>query len=149
MHACIRVCVRVNVWWVLCDNTPPADSHFLSFLNHSWLSDRLVVSLISGQGYFTFLYGHTKHNIHNREGERKKEQTNTDLGELQAQEGRSFWHFPSILWAITSLYSSGTPTKSPGMLTHPLTLANLESQSTGISSCSLLPTCMVSSFHFC
>ena len=31
-----------------------------------------MVSHISGQGYFTFLYGHTKHNIHNREGGRKE-----------------------------------------------------------------------------
>ena len=31
-----------------------------------------MVSLISGQRYFTFLYGHTKHNIYNREGGRKE-----------------------------------------------------------------------------
>ena len=31
-----------------------------------------MVSLISGQGYFPFLSGHTKHNIHNREGGRKE-----------------------------------------------------------------------------
>ena len=48
---------------------------YLNFLNHSWPSDRLVVSLISGQGYFTFLYRHTKHN---REGGRKEnKQTRT------------------------------------------------------------------------
>ena len=40
----------------------------------------LVVFLISGQGYFTFLYQHTKHNIHNREGGRKEEQAITGLG---------------------------------------------------------------------
>ena len=52
------------------DNTLPADPHYLNFLNHSWLSDCLVISLISSQRYFTFLYRHTKHNIHNREGGR-------------------------------------------------------------------------------
>ena len=46
-------------------------------------SDRLVVSLISDQGHYTFLYGYTKHN---REDGRKG-QMNTDLGQLQAQEG--------------------------------------------------------------
>ena len=51
-----------------CDNTPPAGPHYLNFLNHSWPSDRLVVSLISGQGYFTFLYVHIKHKILNQEG---------------------------------------------------------------------------------
>ena len=34
-----------------CDDTPPAGPHYLNLLNHSWPSDRLVVSLISGQGY--------------------------------------------------------------------------------------------------
>ena len=42
---------------------PLADAHYLNFLNHSWPSDRLVISLIP------FLY---KHNIHNREGGRKE-----------------------------------------------------------------------------
>ena len=123
----------------ICENTPPADPHYLNFPNYSWPSGRLVVSLISGQGYFTFLYGHTKHNIHNREGGRKEnKQSRTWV--VQAQEERSLWYFSSILWAITNVYSSETPTKSPGMLTHLLTLANPASQSTGSSSCSLLPT---------
>ena len=61
-----------------CDNTPLANPHYLKLLKYSWPSDHLVVSLISGQGYFTFLYRYTKHNIHNREGGRKEnEQTQT------------------------------------------------------------------------
>ena len=44
------------------------------------------------------------------------------------------------LKAITNMYSSESPTKSPEMLTHPFTLAKPASQSTGSSSCSLLPT---------
>ena len=39
--------------------------------------------LIPDQGYYTFLYGHTKYN---REGGRKNKRTNTDLGQLQARE---------------------------------------------------------------
>ena len=46
-----------------------ASPHYLNLLNHSWPSNHLVVSLISSQGYFTFLYKHTKHN---REGGRKE-----------------------------------------------------------------------------
>ena len=57
---------------------PLAGPHYLNLLNYLWSSDRLVVSLISRQGYFTFLYKHTKHNIHNREGGRKEnKQTRT------------------------------------------------------------------------
>ena len=51
----------------LCQYPSPADPYYLNFLEH-----RLMVSLISDQGHYTFLYGHTKHN---REGGRK-EQTN-------------------------------------------------------------------------
>ena len=46
--------------------------HYINLLNHSWPSDRLVVSLIFGPGYFTFLYGHAKYNIHNQEGGGKR-----------------------------------------------------------------------------
>ena len=51
--------------------------------------NRHVVFLIPGLGYFTFLYGHTTHNIHNRESGTKEEQIITGFGELRAQEGRS------------------------------------------------------------
>ena len=51
-----------------CDNTPLADPHYLNLLSYSWPSDCLEVSLNSSQGYFTFLYRHIKHNIHNWEG---------------------------------------------------------------------------------
>ena len=47
---------------------PLTDPHYFNLLNTSWPSDHLVVSFIFGQEYFTFLYGHTKHNIHDREG---------------------------------------------------------------------------------
>ena len=57
----------------VCDNSPLADPHYL---NLSWPSDRQVVSLISGQGYFIFLYRHTKHNIHNwKSGGKENKQT--------------------------------------------------------------------------
>ena len=73
---------------------------------------------------------------------KKREQTNTDLGFLQAQEGRSLWHFPSILWAIAGVYSIKIPTKSPGTLAHPLTLANSASGSKNPST-RLPPTSVV------
>ena len=62
-----------------CDNIPQADPHYFNHPNYSWPLDRLLVFLISGQGYFTFLYGHPTHNIHNREGGRKEEQIITGL----------------------------------------------------------------------
>ena len=62
----------------MCDNTPPAYPYYLNYSYYSWPSDLLVVSLISGQWYFTSLHGHTRPNIHNREGGRKEiKQTRT------------------------------------------------------------------------
>ena len=37
--------------------------------------------------------------------EEKNEQTNTELSQLQAQEGGNLWHFLCILWANASVYS--------------------------------------------
>ena len=42
--------------------------------------------------------------------------------------------FCGFLWAIASVYPSEIPTHSPGTLTHPLTLADQASESTGPSS---------------
>ena len=109
-------------------------------------SDRLVVSLISDQGYFTFLYGYTKYNIHNWEGGRKESK------KKQVQEERSLRYFPSILLAIASMYSSESLTNSPGMLTHSLTLAKPASESTGSSSCFSRPSDfpqLLSTVFFC
>ena len=69
----------------------------------------------------------------------EEKKTNTDLGHLQTQEGRYLWRFPSILWAIASVYLSEILTKSPGMLTHLLTLANAASESTHPGSHLLSP----------
>ena len=51
--------------------------HYLKYTIYSWPLDRQEVSLISDQGYFTFIYGHTKHNW---EGRRKEEKTIMGLG---------------------------------------------------------------------
>ena len=56
----------------------------------------LLVFLISGQGYFTFLYWYAKHNW---EGERKEEQ-NHGLGLAPSATGRSLWHFCAALCAF-------------------------------------------------
>ena len=58
-----------------------------------------MVFLISGQGYFTFLYGYAKRNW---EGVRKEEQT-IGLGLAPSTRGGSLSHF---LWANASVYSS-------------------------------------------
>ena len=49
------------------------------------------------------------------------------------------WH-SVLLWTNVSVYTSETPTKSQGMLTHPLTLANPASESTGSSNCLSQPS---------
>ena len=123
----------------LCNNTPLANPHYLNLINNSLPSGRLVVSLISDQGYFTFLYGHTKH-------------------KLQAQEEGSLRHFPSILCICgiaRACIRAKIPAKSPGMLTHPLTLANPPSGFTYPSShplshddCPILSTSMFYSGTF-
>ena len=134
----------------------PTPTHYLNLLNHSWPSNHLVVYLISGQGYFTFLYGHTKHNIHNQEGGRKENKQSRTLVSSKRKKGEvcdTFTLLSVHLWASMSVYSSEIPTRPPGMLTHPLTLANLASESTGPSSCSLLPTALfclpLSTASFC
>ena len=67
-----------------CDNTPgrAGDPYYISFFkpNYSWPVIHLVDS---DQGYYTYIYRYAKHN---REGGRKNKRTNTDLGQLQAQE---------------------------------------------------------------
>ena len=64
-----------------------ADYHYRNLLNHTWSSDYLGVSLIFGQGYYTFLYKNTKHNIHNQEGWRKEnKQTRTWVGSKRKTE---------------------------------------------------------------
>ena len=107
------------LWPYSCHNILPADPHDLNFLNHSWPSDRQVVSLMSSQGYFTFPYGHTKHNIHNRESGRKekKKQTWTWVSSKR-KKGEICDTFEQLFvdqQAISSVYSSEIPTKSPGM----------------------------------
>ena len=127
----------------ICDTTPLAAPYYLNLLNQSWPSDRLVVSPISGQGYFTFLYGHTKHNIHNRERGRKENKQTRIWFSSKPKKGvvcDNFAELSAHLWANASVYSGEIPTKLPGTLTHPLMLANAASESTGPSSCSLLFT---------
>ena len=62
-----------------------------------------MVFLISGRGYFTFLYGYAKHN---REGGRKEKKNKERLGLAPSVRGGSHLHFLCILWANASVYSS-------------------------------------------
>ena len=66
---------------------------------NSWPSDRLVVSLITGQGHFTFLYKHTRHNIHNREEEEKTNNQGLRLA-LSARKENFVSFLRSFQWAI-------------------------------------------------
>ena len=86
-------------------------------------SDRLVVSLISDQGYFTFLYGHTKHNP---ESEKKKKQKtkNTAWVSSKRKKIRSLWHFCAFSELTRECTRAKTPTKPLAMLTCLLALVN-------------------------
>ena len=79
-----------------------ANPYYLNQPNCSWPLESSSVFLISGQGYFTFLYRYAKHN---RGGGRKEEQT-IRLGLAPSARGGILWHFLCILWANTSMYSS-------------------------------------------
>ena len=72
-------------------------------------SDCLVVSLISNQGHYTFLYRHTKHTTGGR-----KEQMNKHGLELapSARRGEVYVTLLCIQWANASMYTSETPTKA-------------------------------------
>ena len=92
---------------------------------------------ISSQGYFIFLYGHTKHSIHNWEGERKENKQTRTWVSSKFKNGEvcdTFVELTMHLWVSTGVYSSEIPTKPPGTLTHPLRLANTACESTGPSS---------------
>ena len=124
-----------------CDNTLQADLHCLNLLNLSWPSDCLVVSLISGKEYFKFLYGHTKHNIHNREGGRKENKQTRTWVSSKRKKGEDCDTF----LAFFELSRVCIRAKFPRMLTHPLTLANpaLTPQVLTLAvACSLLPTAL-------
>ena len=99
-------------------------------------SDRLEDSHISDQEYFTFLYGHTKHNMHNRGGGRKENKHGLGLA-LSARREK----FVTLLCSSSSICRLSRVCirakflqSHKGMLTPLLTLANLVSQSTGSSS---------------
>ena len=140
----LKHCKDENVsnfqWWVQyklswCDNTLPKPLLAIR-------SGRLVFSLISDQGYFTFLYGHTKHNIHNREGGRKENKHWHWLA-LSARRKKFVTLLCSSL-CICRLLRAHIRAKFPQshkrILTHLLTLANPGSQSTSSSSCLSQPS---------
>ena len=73
----------------MCEIPLPADPHYLSFLKPLMTisSDRLVVSLTSDQGHYTFLYRYAKHN---REGGGKEQTNKHGLGLApSARRGKS------------------------------------------------------------
>ena len=104
-----------------------------------------MISLISGQGISHFLRTHKTQHTQPR-GWKKREETWTSVNsKRKKEEVRDTFVLLSVhLQAIASVYSSEIPTKSPGMLTHLLTLANPASGSIHPSSRLLSPTdCLV------
>ena len=85
----------------LCNNTPTGRPLDLNLQNNSWPSDRLVVSLITGQKYFTFLYGHTRHNIHNREGEGKENKQTRTLVISKRKKGEVYDTFLAFCASVS------------------------------------------------
>ena len=61
-----------------CANTLPADPYYLNQPNYSWSSDSSSDFSHLWPGVFHIFL--STHKIHNREGGRKEEQTNTDYG---------------------------------------------------------------------
>ena len=88
--------------------------------------------VVPDQGYYAFLYGHTKYN---REGGRKNKRTNMDLGQLQAQERGSlcntFVQFSVHLYTIAGVYFVQNFYKAT---------RNANSSLTVFSHCLLMPT---------
>ena len=80
--------------------------------------NRLVVFLISGLGYFTFF---TDTQSTTKRVEEKNKRTNTDLGQLQAQEGEVCDTFCAFCELTRACTRAKTLTKPLAMLTHLLT----------------------------
>ena len=108
-----------RIVWIMWQHPWPADLHYLSFLKPliAIRSNRLVVSLISDQGHYIFLYGHIKPN---QEGGRK-EQTPSS----KCKKGEDYMTLlcssPCICRLSRACILRETSTKALGMLTHLLT----------------------------
>ena len=82
-------------------------------------------------GHFTFLYRHTKHNIHNLEGGEKENKKRRTWVSSKRKKGDVCNSLHSFL-CICELSRACTQAKFPqGTLTHPLTLVNPTSGTTG------------------
>ena len=109
------------------------------YINH-WIyscpSHRLVVSLISGQGYFTFLYGHTKHN--REEGRKENKQTQTWVSSKR-KKGEVFDTFLAFCELSRACILTKLPQSHQECWLIFLCWLN-RPESTVSSNCSLLPT---------
>ena len=92
-----------------------------------------MVFLISGQGHFTLLYKHTTYTTES--GKRKNKQARTWVSPKH-KKGEVFGIFLAFYASVsvTWVHSNKIPIQLPGMLTHPLALANSSSGSTGPNS---------------
>ena len=83
-----------------------------------------MVFLISGQGYFTFLYQHTKYTTDWVKEKKNKQSLAWVSSKRKKGEVCDTFVHSVCLSANVSVYSSETPTKPLGMLTHFFTLVN-------------------------
>ena len=125
-----------NTFMNLCDNTLPADPHYLNHLNYSWPLDRLVVFLISGQGISHFFTDTQPTTYTTERAEEKKNKHG--LGLAPSAKREKFLTLLCSSLCVCRLSQACIWAKFPqghkGRLTHLPTLANLASQSTGSSS---------------
>ena len=121
--------------------------HYLNQPNYSWPSESSnCFSQLQPGVFHISLRTHKTQHIQPRG--RKKRTNNHGLGLAPStirEKSVTLSKHSVRQWANASVYSGEIPWKPPEMLTHLLTLANPASQSTGSSSCSLLPTAMFSS----
>ena len=113
-----------NSLWLICDNAPPADPPISTRQTTHGHQNRLVVFLISGQGYFTFLYQHTKYTTEWMEEKNKQSRAWVSSKHKRGEVCDTFVQLSVHLQAIAGVYLRKTPTKPQGMLTHLLTLVN-------------------------
>ena len=108
----------IYIYIYICDNTPPADPHYLNQPNYSWPLESSSGFSNLRPGFFHISLLTCK--ICNRGGRRKEEQT-IGLGLAPSARGEvcdTFMQLSVHLQAIEGMYLRETSTKPLGILTH-------------------------------
>ena len=112
-----------------------AGYHYLNLLNQLMAIRSLSSSfshLRSGAFHIALKTHKTQHT--QPRGWKKRRTNKHGLGWAPSTRREKFWNFSCILCFCRLLYLGEIPTQPPGMLTHPLTLADLASESTSPNS---------------